>query len=250
MRAYTGGQRNVASARRRAQREHRPPHDPVRMTDDRRHPKDGSKPTFSELDKRRRERASGGGRRDGESRGGRDRASSGHAQSSYRAALEQAFASGKLDELAQTLRKASVPAPPATVAAPAPRASAEPAGNGTPEPAPPAAPSPPPDPEQEERRKLLDKLKAAEGRDDITRAVDRWLARYERLPRDYDLYAKALSHRDDAVLLAIMEQLACHLEREKPRRARALTGQLRLIEDTHDDPDIRDRAAKLRAALA
>src|SRR5690606_19409595 len=71
------------------------------MSDRRR---DGSRPSFSELDKLRRERKARGS-----SDARVDRASEASAQTSYRAALEKAFDSGRLAEFAATLQRGRDP---------------------------------------------------------------------------------------------------------------------------------------------
>src|SRR5262245_41482153 len=127
------------------------------------------------------------------------------AQKSYRAALERAFAAGKLGELANTLARTSgdvrppsaqqpLP-PPAPAAAPAaaaaspasapaepPEADAAPPGSGA---AAAATPTPTPtpvarDPDREQKQKLLGKIRDAEGREAVTRAVDTFLGRYPK----------------------------------------------------------------------
>src|SRR5262245_35460037 len=128
------------------------------------------------------------------------------AQKSYRAALERAFASGKLDELAKTL----TPQGREDLAASRGNGSGGNGSNGTnaaPPPAkadtpppPPAEASPPPsepnetpaatvaaapiqrDPDRDNRLKMVAKIKESEGREPITRAVDAFFAKYPKLP--------------------------------------------------------------------
>src|SRR5215470_12325024 len=96
-----------------------------------------------------------------------------NAQKTYRAALERAFASGKIGELAKTLGKTNEDVPP-SMAPPPPAAAAPPAPSGPPGPpgimeADAAAPPPPTptavtrDPEREAKQKLLAKIREAEG---------------------------------------------------------------------------------------
>src|SRR5262249_48363062 len=97
-----------------------------------------------------------------------------NAQKTYRAALERAFASGKIGELAKTLGKTNedvrpsmAPPPPAAAAPPAPAPSGPPGPPGIME-ADAAAPPPPTptavtrDPEREAKQKLLAKIREAE----------------------------------------------------------------------------------------
>jgi hypothetical protein len=188
------------------------------------------------------------------------------AQKTYRAALERAFASGKLGELARTLSKNGddsrprAPEQPAEAAAPDAQAAAQAApapGNGaaaTAEAA--AAPALPPplpvaarDPDREQRQKLIGKIREAEGRDAITRAVDAFLVKYDRLPDDYEVLTKVLGHKSDDRVQGVLEQLTRLIQKEKPRRARTLVAQLRYLEDTHKSPDVRQQAAAVRGLL-
>src|SRR5215470_10431791 len=170
-----------------------------------------------------------------------------NAQRSYKAALERAFASGKLGELAKSLsrtgkdvRPPGPPGPPPP--APPPSASAPPRA---PEPETTAAPtaatvSPsaaataaaagvPRDPEREAKQKLLAKIREAEGREAVTRPVDAFLGKYPKLPDDVEILTKGLGHKSDDRVRGALEQLTVLVERDKPRRSRTLTAQLRMI---------------------
>lgn len=175
-----------------------------------------------------------------------------NAQKNYRAALEKAFAAGTLGELAQKLTRSTVeetrPAPGSRpgrpVVAEAPAAAAPEEAHA------PAAPTAAPrDPDRENRQKLLARIKDAEGREPITRAIDAFLAKYPKLPDDYEILTKALSHKNDDRVTECLEQLTRMCAKEKPRRGRALVAQLRFLEDTHSDADVRTRAAAVRGRL-
>jgi hypothetical protein len=179
-----------------------------------------------------------------------------NAQKSYRAALEKAFANGKLGELAKTLaprnediRPVGPPTPAPAAAAPVPPAApaAEAATTATPTPPPPAAV--PKDPDREQKLKLLQKIREAEGREAISRAIDGFIGKYSKLPDDFEILTKALGHRSDERVQTCLDQLNCMIEKDKPRRARTLAAQLRILEDTHGDPEIRAYAARVRARL-
>jgi hypothetical protein len=179
-----------------------------------------------------------------------------NAQKSYRAALERAFASGKLDELAKNLTRTptvqdSRPSPSAAAAPAAPVAQAvapqeTPAGTEGPPPLPSAAPR---DPDREQKQKLLGKIRDAEGREAISRSVDAFLARYPKLPDDFEILTKGLGHRSDERVRVTLDQLDLLCGKDKPRRARTLAAQLRILEDTHGDPEIRAYAGRVRAKL-
>lgn len=179
-----------------------------------------------------------------------------NAQKSYRAALEKAFAAGKLEELAKTLSGSSAsevnhrgPAPPATPQPVAvgngPTAAAEP----TPDNQPAVAAATPKDPEREQKQKLLAKIRECEGRDAITRAIDAFVGRYSKLPDDVEILTKCLGHKSDERVSEALVQLTVLVGKDKPRRARTLAAQLRILEDTHGDPEIRACAAKVRGRL-
>lgn len=179
-----------------------------------------------------------------------------NAQKSYRAALERAFASGTLGELAKTLSNKGgeeaprANAPPGSAAAPPPPApSPTAAQDESPTALPPAPAAAPRDPDRLERQKLVARIKEAEGRDACTRAVDAYVSKYEKLPDDYEVLTKALAHKGDERVRTTLIQLTRMLGSDKPRRARTLAAQLRFIEDTHGDPEIRTAAAVVRGRL-
>jgi hypothetical protein len=182
-----------------------------------------------------------------------------NAQKSYRAALERAFAAGKLDELAKTLSRGNEPSTPTPPRATSAAATPPPAAAAAPEPAeaesrlPEAAQTPVPaaskDPEREQRQKLLAKIRESEGRDAITRAIDVYVGKYTRLPDDFEILTKGLGHKSDDRVRETLDQLTALMQKDKPRRGRTLVAQLRILEDTHGDPEIRASAAKVRGQL-
>jgi hypothetical protein len=115
-----------------------------------------------------------------------------------------------------------------------------------PTPLPPAATR---DPEREQKQKLLARIREAEGREAVTRAIDGFLGRYPRLPDDFEILCQCLVHRSDERIREALAQLTVLVERDKPRRARALVASLRFLEETHGDPDIRACAGRVRARL-
>lgn len=176
-----------------------------------------------------------------------------HAQKAYLSALERAFASGRVDEFAATVTKSGTAHLDKEMAerkqsAPAPAPSEAPGPTAVPAVVAPAQPGPD-DEERLERRKHLQKILEAESRDDISRSVDRYTTRFGELPDDFEVFTKALAHRDDGVVLATLTRLEEALRRRKPKRARSLAGQLRLLEETHDEPEVRQRATLVRSML-
>lgn len=130
------------------------------------------------------------------------------SQKSYRAALDRLFDSGRIGALAKDAE------PSADSAADAPRL------------------------------KLLKAVKEAEGREAITAAVDAYLQGNE-LPEDFDVLTKVLEHRDEGRQRAALTLLTTLTERERPRRTRGLLGQLRLLRDVADEPDVVELATSL-----
>lgn len=178
-----------------------------------------------------------------------------NAQKSYRAALERAFASGKLDELAKTLGGPPSgdvnhrgPAPAGT-GTPVASAAAPVAEGPAPENQPAVAAATPKDPEREQKQKLLAKIRECEGRDAITRSIDAFIGKYGKLPDDVEILTKCLGHKTDERVSEALVQLTILVNKDKPRRARTLAAQLRILEDTHGDAEIRACAAKVRGRL-
>lgn len=164
------------------------------------------------------------------------------ASRQHRAALEALFAKGDLGKLVEKLsppethrtgdKASSVAADPAPAAGP-PR-TAVPVGVA--------------DSESGSRAALRKKIIEAVGREQISRAIDKYVQQH-RLPADFEVLEQALEHhREEQVseALATLEQL---LEKEKPRRSRALAGKLRFLEETSHNQDLRNRAALIRAKL-
>ncbi|HWE30991.1 MAG TPA: hypothetical protein VHB97_23450, partial [Polyangia bacterium] len=118
----------------------------------------------------------------------------------------------------------------------------------TPERASKAPPAPAPVPQKEDGRAALrKKVVEALGRDEISRAIDRYVKAHG-WPNDFEILEQALEHNKADRQSEAMDALAKLLEREKPKRSRSLAGKLRFIEETCDG-DLRDQAARIRAKL-
>ena len=208
--------------------------------------RDRERRNWRDIDKMRDSSQNGRGRRQGSSR---DTDLSGPAQKSYRAQLERAFQSGKLAELAEALgQKSPRPEPEKTGAAEKGSQSANDVHEQRPS-LPPAPRDLPKNPVRESKKKLLGKLEAAEGREAISKATEAYLSKFDRLPDDYEILTKALLHKHDGRVLGFLEQLQGMIPKERPRRARGLQAQLRYLEETHSDPEVRAQAAQVRAML-
>ncbi len=124
-------------------------------------------------------------------------------QRSYRAQLDRLFGSGKIGALVEQ--------------------QAGPSGDDQP---------------GDNRIKAMAKINAAEGRADVTKAIDAYLKCYEELPGDFDVLTKALEHRNPTLQLDAMERMGEVIAEEPPRRSRAAIGQLKLVRDTSDEPEM------------
>ncbi|MCU1281031.1 MAG: hypothetical protein JWM53_4577 [bacterium] len=230
---------------------------------------DRPKKSWRELDANRgKPRPSGNDRPDSRSSGMDARASK-----QYRAALDALFEKGEVGKLAEKLsgspgspridahelvrgtqRGGDAPAMSgagtgggSSASQSAGGASSSTGSAGTPERAakPPAGPAPPP--KEDARAPLRKKVIEALGRDEISRAVNRYVKAHG-WPNDFEILEQALEHSKPERQTEAMEHLAKLLEREKPKRSRTLAGKLRFIEETSDG-DLRDQAARIRAKL-
>ena len=144
-------------------------------------------------------------RRDSDDRRGGPR-----RERSYRAALDRLFDSGKIAELVEQ-----------------------------------KAPSSGSDKGGESRIKALATIKSAVGRDEVTRTVDAYLQQWDGLPDDVEILGQLLEHRNPTLQLDAMERIEQLLQQERPKRTRAMLGQLRMIRDVDDDPEMVALARRL-----
>jgi hypothetical protein len=151
----------------------------------------------------------------------------------HRAALDALFEQGGFAKVAKALgHEPVVEAPPRTVAA-------DSAGG---------APAPAPVQVDEARVAMRKKIVEAIGRDEVSRAVDRYLAKWP-LPDDWEVLEQVLDHTDEARVEEAFSKLEAKVAREKPRRARTMIGRLRYIEETSGSDSLRERATALRGKL-
>jgi type IV secretory pathway VirB10-like protein len=179
------------------------------------------------------------------------------ASKQYRAALDALFAKGEVGKLAEKMTPngprldphdlvrggTGRPNDPPATSAPTPSATPAPTIERVQK----APAAPPPPPKDDARAVLRKKVLEALGRDEISRAIDRYVKAHG-WPNDFEILEQALEHNKpdrQAEAMAALEKL---LEREKPKRSRTLAGKLRLIEETSDG-DLRDAAARIRAKL-
>lgn len=101
----------------------------------------------------------------------------------------------------------------------------------------------------ENRIKLLARIRDAIDRDAVTQAVDEYVARFGELPADLETLGRVLEHRDPARQLEAMQRIDGLLDRERPKRSRTLLAQLKIIRDVGDDPELVALARKLIGRL-
>ncbi|HMU39685.1 MAG TPA: hypothetical protein PKE31_11810 [Pseudomonadota bacterium] len=221
---------------------------------------DRPKLSWREIDKRRAGGTSGSPRN--ASHGDRPALEQDSRQKQYRAALEAAFAKGELGKLADKLNLSGrgsgteeakpVAAPPPSPAA----AAATPAATTENAPSEPATP-PPASGKASSKKKpgddkpsLMRKLVEAANRQEISRAAEKYLARFP-LPDDHEFLEQLLEHEKEARILEAMVRIAELLDRRHmPRRTRALIGKLRYLTETSANEELREHAQKLLSRLS
>jgi hypothetical protein len=221
---------------------------------------DRPKKSWRELDAQRDRAAPRPPRDSSERRNPNDSGMDARASKQYRAALDALFAKGEVGKLAEKLsggpgmsranavdlvtgKTPEPPRPPAAPAAPTSTPEREP-----PRAAPAAAAAPAKDPKDEGRAALRKKVLEALGRDEISRAIDRYVKAHG-WPNDFEILEQALEHHKDARQTEAMEHLERLLAKEKPKRSRSLAGKLRFIEETSDSTELREQAARIRGKL-
>lgn len=154
----------------------------------------------------------------------------------YRAALDAMFEKGEVGKFAETLGVPGVKQPPALVDLPQKKAAAEPVE--------------PPAPKADDPRAILrKKILSALGRDEISRAVDKYVKAHG-MPRDFEVLEQALEHNKSARIVEALAVLESMLDRDKPKRSRTLAGKLRFILETSDDNDLKAAADRVAKKLA
>jgi hypothetical protein len=213
---------------------------------------DRPKLSWREIDKRR---AGGGSGSSGRSSAPTNRPPHGEEtrQKQYRAVLEAAFAKGEMGKLADKLNLVSRSGPPeepkptpAPAAAPPTAASSD----GVPAEADtgkkPGAKKKP----AEDKASLFRKLAEAANRQEISRAAEKYLARFP-MPDDHEFLEQILEHEKESRIREAIIRIGELLDRRHmPRRTRALIGKLRYLTETSFSDDIREMAKALLDRLA
>jgi hypothetical protein len=174
------------------------------------------------------------------SEGGQSRAQEDRASKAYRAQLDALFERGEVGKFAEKMVQSRADAPSSLVGQPMPQPAKSKAA--------PETEAPKPEPKADDPRSVLrKKILTAIGREEISRAVDKYVKAHG-WPNDFEILEQALEHTKPDRQTEAMTALEKLLEREKPKRSRSLAGKLRFIEETSDG-DLRDQAARIRAKL-
>jgi hypothetical protein len=103
---------------------------------------------------------------------------------------------------------------------------------------------------EDERLLLRRKLGEAAGRQEISRAAEKFLARYP-LPDDHELLEQLLEHERESRVLEAIERIGALIDRRQPpRRSRALCGKLKYIVETTGEGELRSAAQGLLTRLS
>lgn len=95
------------------------------------------------------------------------------------------------------------------------------------------------------RIKALARIRDAGNRDEVTEAANAFWERFGELPEDLEIWGRILEHRNPSRQLDAMERIDSLLDAQEPKRSRAMVGQLRMIRDIGDDPEMSELAIKL-----
>jgi hypothetical protein len=193
--------------------------------------RDRPKKSWREIDAQR-DRSGGQSPKRGENP--RSAAQNERSSKQYRAALDALFEKGEVGKLAEKLA-APIRQPPALQDMPKPKAAPQPVEK--------------PAPVAEDPRSILrKKIVTAIGREEISRAVDKYVKAHG-MPEDFEVLEQALEHQKPERIAEALNVLDVLLGKEKPKRSRTLAGKLRFLEETSDDDELRATAARIRAKL-
>lgn len=96
------------------------------------------------------------------------------------------------------------------------------------------------------KARLAARVRDALGPDEVTKAVDAYLAKYGRPPEEFEFLGPMLQHRDVDRVSEAMVAIGALLDTGlKPRRPRAIAALLRTIEEVGDDPNLKQQAHEL-----
>jgi hypothetical protein len=96
------------------------------------------------------------------------------------------------------------------------------------------------------KARLTARVRDALGPDEVTKAVDAYLAKYGRPPDEFEFLGPMLQHRDVDRVSEAMVAISALLDTGlRPRRPRAIAALLRTIEEVGDDPALKLQAHEL-----
>lgn len=102
---------------------------------------------------------------------------------------------------------------------------------------------------ERERLRLLEKLRAAQGRTEISRAVNQLIAAGISVPLEQELQLQLLEHVDEAQVRAAMHALTQLFLEQAPMKKTLLQDRLRRLEEYAEEAQTREAAAALRRLL-
>lgn len=102
-----------------------------------------------------------------------------------------------------------------------------------------------------ERERLISKLRAAEGRNAISRAAEElFQAGFDAPADDQHVHLQLLEHQDELRVRAALTRLADILDQEPAQRFAVLDSRLRRLQELADDAETRTLAGQLRRLAA
>jgi hypothetical protein len=96
---------------------------------------------------------------------------------------------------------------------------------------------------------LLEKLRAAQGRTEISRAVNQLITAGISVPLEQELQLQLLEHVDEAQVRAAMQALTQLFLEQAPMKKTLLQDRLRRLEEYAEEAQTREAAAALRRLL-
>ncbi len=104
-------------------------------------------------------------------------------------------------------------------------------------------------PPADDRLLLRRKVVEAAGRQEITKAAEKFLEKFP-LPDDHEFLEQLLEHEQESRAQEAMERIGRLLDRNQPpRRSRALCGKLRYLSETSGNEELKQKAAGLLKRL-
>jgi len=97
---------------------------------------------------------------------------------------------------------------------------------------------------------FLEAIKRSVTPDEVTRTIDALLESGHQIPRDEDILSKAFIHRDESVVLKMLEKLSELLESKPSRNPRLLKTRLENLVLISSGSDIRDGVSQLLSKLS